>query len=72
MPQQNALTMPVFLACYAFEHPRHDNYDIPADLAAKPLSDLEPWFTDSNYTLDQIANRVGDEAVSVAKAKGYI
>jgi hypothetical protein len=73
LPQWELLGHVAFLARYLIEYQRSDNYVVPPALAATPISALEATkFCDTKYTMDQMAERTGHEAVKVAKAKGYI
>ncbi len=72
LPQWAALGKVAFLQRYLSEYKRADNYTPPPALIATAITALEPNFTDASYTLDQMAERTGNEAVTVAKAKGYI
>jgi len=72
LPQWAALGQIAFLARYGLEYRRADNYVVPTALAATSISSLEPTFTNLSWTMDQMAERTGNEAVRVAKTKGYI
>jgi RHS repeat-associated protein len=50
-----------FLWRYKKEYGRSDNYVVPGSLASTPVNQVDP--VDKSYTLDQIAERVADEAV---------
>jgi len=59
VPQWLKLGMPAFLARYKREFSQSDNYDIPFDLTQTPPTALEPDFVNANWTLDQMAQRMG-------------
>jgi hypothetical protein len=73
IPQWNHLGRVAFLLRYKKEFALGKvNYEVPPALNGMPISSLEPDFCDERFTLDQICERTGAQAVAVAKAKGFI
>jgi hypothetical protein len=56
-----------FISRYVSEYPK---YGVPSGLAAVPLGALD--VTDSWWSLDQLADRMGREAVNAARAEGML